>query len=90
MICSQAIACLLSGLANYIKTVNRYSRREALVQSGWGTQVVSAIMAGDVRGYFMVLTIRKVFTVVACAIIAACVLFLTLEAKRTDDEDHST
>jgi len=60
-----AIACLGSGLSNYIKTVNRYSRRQAVVQSGWGTQVV--------------------FTVVASAIIAACVLFLSLEAKRNPE-----
>lgn len=38
-----AIACLVSGLANYIKTVERYSKREALVQSGWKTQVVSLV-----------------------------------------------
>ncbi|EME40476.1 hypothetical protein DOTSEDRAFT_136327 [Dothistroma septosporum NZE10] len=55
-----AMACLLSGLNNYIKTVNRYSRRQALVQSGWGTQVV--------------------FTVVATAIVAACVLLLSTQA----------
>lgn len=36
-----ALACLVSGLTNYIKTVNRYSRRQALVQSGPWTQVVS-------------------------------------------------
>jgi hypothetical protein len=35
------MACLVSGLSNYIKTVNRYSRRQALVQSGVATQVVS-------------------------------------------------
>lgn len=52
-----AIACLAAGLNNYIKTVSRYSRRQALVQSGTGTQLV--------------------FTVVATAIIAACVLFLS-------------
>lgn len=52
-----AIACLAAGLNNYIKTVSRYSRRQALVQSGTGTQLV--------------------FTVVASAIIAACVLFLS-------------
>ncbi|KAK5118185.1 hypothetical protein LTR85_008165 [Meristemomyces frigidus] len=55
-----SMACLFSGLSNYVKTVSRYSRRQALVQSGWGTQVV--------------------FTVVACAIIAACVLFLSTNA----------
>ncbi|KAF2691286.1 hypothetical protein K458DRAFT_288401 [Lentithecium fluviatile CBS 122367] len=54
-------ACLLSGLANYISTVARYSRREALVQAGWKTQVV--------------------FTVVATAIVAACVLFLSTNAR---------
>lgn len=36
-----SVACLASGLANYIKTVTRYSRRQALVQTGWKTQVVS-------------------------------------------------
>ncbi|KAI7365604.1 hypothetical protein KC354_g4782 [Hortaea werneckii] len=55
-----SLACLVSGPSNYVKTVNRYSRRQALVQSGVGTQVV--------------------FTVVACAIIAACVLFLSTNA----------
>ena len=36
-----SIACLASGLANYVKTVTKYARRQALVQSGWKTQVVS-------------------------------------------------
>lgn len=36
-----ALACLVSGLSNYIKTVTKYSQRQALVQSGWKTQVVS-------------------------------------------------
>lgn len=35
-----ALACLGSGLHNYIKTVNHYSRRQAIVQSGLGTQLV--------------------------------------------------
>ncbi|KAK0365819.1 hypothetical protein LTR91_025938 [Friedmanniomyces endolithicus] len=55
-----ALACLISGFSNYIKTVNKYSRRQALVQTGTGTQIV--------------------FTVVAAAIIAACVLFLSTNA----------
>ncbi|KAL2354512.1 hypothetical protein BJ546DRAFT_843188 [Cryomyces antarcticus] len=55
------LACLASGTANYIKTVTRYSRRQALVQSGYKTQIV--------------------FTVVASAIIAACVLFLSTNAS---------
>lgn len=36
-----SFACLIAGIGNYIKTVNRYSRRQALVQSGVGTQIVS-------------------------------------------------
>lgn len=36
-----SLACLISGCANYVKTVTKYSRRKALVQSGWKTQVVS-------------------------------------------------
>ncbi|KAF2152315.1 hypothetical protein K461DRAFT_225744, partial [Myriangium duriaei CBS 260.36] len=57
-----SLACLASGLSNYIKTVTKYSRRQALVQSGWKTQVV--------------------FTVVASAIVAACVLLLSAGATK--------
>lgn len=35
-----SVACLGNGLANYIKTVKKYGRRQALVQSGWKTQIV--------------------------------------------------
>ena len=42
-----AIACLAAGLNNYIKTVSRYSRRQALVQSGTGTQLVSLTDEAD-------------------------------------------
>lgn len=35
-----SLACLVSGLANYLRTVTRYSRRAALVQSGWKTEMV--------------------------------------------------
>jgi len=52
-----SLACLLSGVFNYYKTVMEYSRRSALVQSGWKTEMV--------------------FTVVATAIVAACILFLS-------------
>ena len=56
-----AIACLIAGLANYVKTVSRYSRRQAIVQTGVGTQIV--------------------FSMVAAAIVAACVLFLSTNAE---------
>ncbi|KAF2856335.1 hypothetical protein T440DRAFT_105708 [Plenodomus tracheiphilus IPT5] len=57
-----SLACLISGLANYISTVSRYSQRQALVQSGWKTQVI--------------------FTVVSTSIVAACILFLSINADK--------
>jgi hypothetical protein len=37
-----SVSCLGVGIANYTKTVNKYSRRAAIVQSGWKTQTVSS------------------------------------------------
>ena len=39
-----SIACLANGFANYVKTVTKYARRQALVQSGWKTQIVSTLL----------------------------------------------
>lgn len=39
-----SLACLALGFGNYIKTVTKYSRRAALVQTGWKTQVVSCTL----------------------------------------------
>lgn len=44
-----SMACLVMGCENYLKTVTKYSRRQALVQSGWGTQIVSAIRTVGAR-----------------------------------------
>jgi uncharacterized membrane protein YidH (DUF202 family) len=56
-----SLACLVNGFANYMRTVAKYARRRALVQSGIKTQIV--------------------FGVVAIAIIAACAVFLGVEAE---------
>ncbi|PSS16777.1 hypothetical protein M430DRAFT_248221 [Amorphotheca resinae ATCC 22711] len=40
-----SLACLALGFGNYIKTVNKYSRRAAIVQTGWKTQSVLSIIA---------------------------------------------
>ena len=83
-----SMACLLAGVANYIKTVSRYSRRAAFVQSGWKTEVVS-FLGGFIVEMKMPLKLTmclKVFTIVATAIVAACVLFLSVNAdSRTKD-----
>ena len=86
-----AIACLAAGLNNYIKTVSRYSRRQALLQSGTGTQLVSYFffllfhfLARCGYADEMVIFFHQVFTVVATAIVAACVLFLSTNARNNE------
>lgn len=48
-----SIACLAAGLNNYVKTVSRYSRRQALVQSGTGTQLVSSLTVVVMNSSFL-------------------------------------
>jgi hypothetical protein len=43
-----AMACLISGLSNYINTISRFSSRQALVQSGWKTQVVFIVVSSAI------------------------------------------
>ncbi|PVI02051.1 hypothetical protein DM02DRAFT_717577 [Periconia macrospinosa] len=43
-----SVICLVCGLANYIQTVAKYSRREALVQAGWKTQAVFTVVASTI------------------------------------------
>ncbi|KAK4103595.1 hypothetical protein N658DRAFT_484501 [Parathielavia hyrcaniae] len=38
-----SVSCLGVGIANYMTTVNKYSRRAAIVQSGWKTQALNEI-----------------------------------------------
>jgi hypothetical protein len=40
-----ALASLVSGFANYVRTVAKYARRDALVQSGIKTQVIFGIVS---------------------------------------------
>jgi len=45
-----SLACLALGFGNYIKTVTKYSRRAALVQTGWITQVIFTVIAMSIVG----------------------------------------
>jgi len=45
-----SLACLGLGFGNYIKTVNKYGRRVAIVQAGWKTQSVLTIIAFSIVG----------------------------------------
>ncbi|KAK5034508.1 hypothetical protein LTS07_003429 [Exophiala sideris] len=40
-----SLACLVSGMANYMRTVTKYAGRRALVQSGIKTQLVFGVVA---------------------------------------------
>ncbi|KAJ4415762.1 hypothetical protein N0V82_007124 [Gnomoniopsis sp. IMI 355080] len=43
-----SVACLLVGLGNYIETVNKYSRKAAIVQSGFKTQLTMGFVSGAI------------------------------------------
>ena len=45
-----SLASLANGFANYVRTVRKYSRRAALVQSGWKTQAMFGIVGGVILG----------------------------------------
>lgn len=43
-----ALACLASGFANYIRTIAKYARRQALVQTGAKTQMIFGVVATSI------------------------------------------
>ncbi|KAK2057809.1 hypothetical protein LY76DRAFT_684458 [Colletotrichum caudatum] len=52
-----SVACLCLGFGNYTKTVNKYSRKTAIVQTGWRTQLVLSIVALSIVGTCVVLLV---------------------------------
>ncbi|KAB8232431.1 hypothetical protein ETB97_006686 [Aspergillus alliaceus] len=45
-----SLACLVNGFANYVRTVRKYSRKAALVQSGWKTQMTFTVVGTAILG----------------------------------------
>jgi uncharacterized membrane protein YidH (DUF202 family) len=45
-----SLACLISGFSIYLRTVTKYSRKAALVQSGWKTQIFFTVIATVIIG----------------------------------------
>jgi hypothetical protein len=45
-----SLFCLVSGFATYVRTLTKYSRQKALVQSGWKTQAVFTVVAAAIIG----------------------------------------
>ncbi|KAL4925112.1 DUF202 domain-containing protein [Aspergillus undulatus] len=52
-----ALVSLVNGLANYVRTVKKYSRKAALVQSGWKTQLTFMVVGGVILGSCIVLLV---------------------------------
>ncbi|WYZ45047.1 hypothetical protein EsH8_VIII_000363 [Colletotrichum jinshuiense] len=52
-----AVSCLCLGIGNYIKTVNKYSRKTAIVQTGWRTQLILSVVALSIVGTCVVLLV---------------------------------
>ncbi|KAK4134246.1 hypothetical protein BT67DRAFT_422068 [Trichocladium antarcticum] len=52
-----SVSCLGVGMANYAKTVNKFSRRAAIVQSGWKTQTVMGAIAVCIFGVCVTLLV---------------------------------
>ncbi|KEY74178.1 hypothetical protein S7711_00338 [Stachybotrys chartarum IBT 7711] len=48
---------LLAGVANYIITVNKYSQKVAIVQTGWRTQLILGIAAVSIVGTSIMLLV---------------------------------
>ncbi|EEY22173.1 conserved hypothetical protein [Verticillium alfalfae VaMs.102] len=58
-----SVCCLFLGLGNYISTMNKYSRKAAIVQTGWKTQLLLSVVAMAIIGTCVVLlVIAKVST----------------------------
>ncbi|KAI1849331.1 hypothetical protein JX265_012108 [Neoarthrinium moseri] len=45
-----SFACLMAGFCNYIQTVNKYSRKMAIVQTGWRTQSIMSLIGLAIIG----------------------------------------
>ncbi|KAK3353109.1 hypothetical protein B0T25DRAFT_202066 [Lasiosphaeria hispida] len=70
-----SVACLGVGVSNYINTVNKYSRRAAIVQTGWKTQTVflpfQVTFSSEANSL-------QVMAIIALCIIASCVTLLVI------------
>lgn len=52
-----SLACLTVGFCNYMRTINQYSRRVAIVQTGWRTQSIMILIALAIVGTCVVLLV---------------------------------
>lgn len=89
-----SLACLCLGVGNYAKTMDKYSRRMAIVQTGWKTQLVSLVLwwlggvdRDDQASLYATpicitaADIHQTLTSIALAIICVCIVFLITKSQ---------
>lgn len=74
------VACLILGFGNYVKTVTKYSKRMAIVQTGWKTQVVG--ITSYITRTESTHNLSQVITFIAVSIVAICILFLSTKVQK--------
>lgn len=52
-----SVLTLLAGMGNYITTVNKYSKRAAIVQIGWKTHAIFSLTAVSIIGTCLILLV---------------------------------
>ncbi|KAI5868472.1 hypothetical protein GGS23DRAFT_592247 [Durotheca rogersii] len=52
-----SLACLILGFGNYIKTLDKYSRKVAIVQTGWRTQSIMSLISLSIVGTCVILLV---------------------------------
>lgn len=52
-----SLACLILGFGNYIKTLDKYSKKVAIVQTGWRTQSIMSLVALSIIGTCVILLV---------------------------------
>ncbi|KAI2606893.1 uncharacterized protein GGS25DRAFT_311293 [Hypoxylon fragiforme] len=52
-----SLSCLVLGFGNYIKTLDKYSKKVAIVQTGWRTQTIMSLIALSIVGTCIILLV---------------------------------
>ncbi|KAI0840983.1 hypothetical protein F5Y06DRAFT_234798 [Hypoxylon sp. FL0890] len=52
-----SLTCLVLGFGNYIKTLDKYSKKRAIVQTGWRTQSIMSLISLSIVGTCVILLV---------------------------------
>lgn len=54
-----SLSCLVLGFGNYIKTLDKYSKKVAIVQTGWRTQSIMSLITLSIIGTCVILLVTE-------------------------------